>query len=343
MSYGRGVNVSQYLRNLNVQEPAVEETFITDEDLAKDLALFTNTQFFDFETGQHTDYQAPPVKPEATPPSTTPEDATPTDPIMGDFPAGFDFMSGDFSFGDFSSTYTSPTIPTFPDALGTLQPLQPNPQAPAPAAAFPAPPSVHHHQQHQQHPHHPGYAPPPPPSGGQKRKADAASLVHSPNPNHPHQQRVLSFEEASRLAAEEDKRKRNTAASARFRIKKKQREQALERSAKEMAEKVTLLEGRISALETENKWLKSLVTEKHGGRPAEELLERLLREVAAAGQEKEKEKEKSEAQEKEKEKEREEEEKAEKAAPSAEKKSDAAGEVKESIAVAGDAKALKKN
>jgi hypothetical protein len=90
---------------------------------------------------------------------------------------------------------------------------------------------------------------------------------------------VLSFEEASRLAAEEDKRKRNTAASARFRIKKKQREQALEKSAKEMTEKVTMLEGRISALETENKWLKSLVTEKHGGR--EDILQKLLKEVAA--------------------------------------------------------------
>jgi hypothetical protein len=90
---------------------------------------------------------------------------------------------------------------------------------------------------------------------------------------------VLSFEDASRLAAEEDKRKRNTAASARFRIKKKQREQALEKSAKEMSDKVTMLEGRISALETENKWLKSLVTEKHGGR--DDILEKLLKEVAS--------------------------------------------------------------
>jgi hypothetical protein len=90
---------------------------------------------------------------------------------------------------------------------------------------------------------------------------------------------VLSIDEQARLAAEEDKRKRNTAASARFRIKKKQREQALERSAKEMTEKVTMLEGRISALETENKWLKSLVTEKHGAK--DEILEKLLKEFTA--------------------------------------------------------------
>ncbi len=71
------------------------------------------------------------------------------------------------------------------------------------------------------------------------------------------------FEDASRLAAEEDKRRRNTAASARFRVKKKQREQALEKSAKEMSDKVAALEGRINQLETENKWLKNLITEKH--------------------------------------------------------------------------------
>jgi hypothetical protein len=187
---------------------------------------------------------------------------------------------GDFSFGDFSNTYASPTIPTFPDALGNLQPIQPNPQT-----TYPAPPPVaqHHHQQ----PPPAGYVPPVAGAGaaaapriggvgmvvaGEKRKAESP-IVSPPNG------RVLSFEEASRLAAEEDKRRRNTAASARFRIKKKQREQALEKSAKEMTEKVTMLESRISALETENKWLKSLVTEKHGGR--DDILEKLLKEFAA--------------------------------------------------------------
>ncbi|KAK3304008.1 uncharacterized protein B0T15DRAFT_399514 [Chaetomium strumarium] len=263
---GRGVNVSQYLRDLRVPESAVEETLVTDEDLAKDLALFTNTQFYDFETGQHTDYQAPPAKPEVTRSPT--EDVPSTDPIMG-----FDFVPGDFSFGDFSSTYTSPTIPTFPDALGNLQPIQPNPQT-----TYPAPPVAQHHHQ----PPPAGYVPPAASAAaaprigggvvaGEKRKAE--SPISPPNG------RVLSFEEASRLAAEEDKRRRNTAASARFRIKKKQREQALEKSAKEMTEKVTLLESRISALETENKWLKSLVTEKHGGR--DDILEKLLKEFAA--------------------------------------------------------------
>ncbi|KAK3371587.1 hypothetical protein B0T24DRAFT_325789 [Lasiosphaeria ovina] len=251
----RDVNVSRYLRNLNVQEPAVEETFITDDDLAKDLALFTNTQFYDFETGQNTDYQAPPVKPKsvAQTQSSPTEDVTPTDSIMSDFSTGLDFISGDFSFGDFSSSYTSPTVPAFPDSLGNLQPIQPNPQS-AYSASVPT--------------HQSGYVPTPPRVGGGKRKAETIST-----------NRMLSFEDASRLAAEEDKRKRNTAASARFRIKKKQREQALEKSAKEMTDKVTMLESRISALETENKWLKSLVTEKHGGK--DDILKKLLKEFSS--------------------------------------------------------------
>ncbi|KAK0626968.1 hypothetical protein B0T14DRAFT_511430 [Immersiella caudata] len=259
MSYTnrRVVNVSQYLRDLNAPEPTVEETYITDDDLAKDLALFTNTQFLDFETGQNTDYQAPAVKPDvARRPSSVDDVVTPTDPLLEDFSPNLDFMSSEFSFGDFGSTYTSPTIPSFPDSLGNLQPIQPNPQT-----AYPPPVSQHQ----------PGYVPSAPRIGGEKRKAEPIS---PPN-------RMLSFEEASRLAAEEDKRKRNTAASARFRIKKKQREQALEKSAKEMTEKVTALENRISALETENKWLKSLVTEKHGGK--DDILKKLLKEFSTQG------------------------------------------------------------
>ncbi|KAK3683908.1 hypothetical protein B0T22DRAFT_265386 [Podospora appendiculata] len=254
----RNVNVSQYLRNLNVQEPAVEETMITDDELAKDLALFTNTQFFDFETGQNTDYQPPPVKQAKNAqvdPVSVSEDVDSGDTIMAEFSQGLDFMTaGDFNFGDYTSTYASPTISTFTDNLGNLQPIQPSPQT-----AYP--PTVPQHQ--------PGYVPPAPRIRGEKRKAEAQ--VSS--------SRMLSFEEASRLAAEEDKRKRNTAASARFRIKKKQREQALEKSAKEMTDKVTALEGRISALETENKWLKSLVTEKHGGK--DDILKKLLKEFSA--------------------------------------------------------------
>lgn len=94
--------------------------------------------------------------------------------------------------------------------------------------------------------------------------AHAGDLKHKAEPIAP-QTQAMNFEDASRMAAEEDKRRRNTAASARFRIKKKQREQALEKSAKEMTDKVTSLENKVSQLETENKWLKNLLVEKNEG------------------------------------------------------------------------------
>lgn len=61
---------------------------------------------------------------------------------------------------------------------------------------------------------------------------------------------------------EEDKRRRNTAASARFRAKKKLREQAMEQAVKEMTEKSEKLEGRVKDLEQEIKWLRSLLIDK---------------------------------------------------------------------------------
>lgn len=150
-------------------------------------------------------------------------------------------MTGDFSFTDFTSPYPASGVPHFAEGLGNLQPLQPNPQTNY------APPPVS-----QQQNHHYG-APAPRPAENR--------TPESLNGSKPGQ----SFEEQSRVAAEEDKRRRNTAASARFRIKKKQREQALEKSAKEMSEKVSQLEARINLLETENRWLKNLVMEKNEG------------------------------------------------------------------------------
>jgi len=81
----------------------------------------------------------------------------------------------------------------------------------------------------------------------------------------------LSVEEKSRVAAEEDKRRRNTAASARFRVKKKQREQALEKTLKEAQDKSAKFEARVTQLEMENRWLKNLITEKNGLSSKEEI------------------------------------------------------------------------
>jgi hypothetical protein len=90
---------------------------------------------------------------------------------------------------------------------------------------------------------------------GTKRKADG-DLNSQTAP--------ASLEEQSRLAIGEDKRRRNTAASARFRVKRKEREKALERSERDIADKNAKLEQRVGQLEMENRWLRNLITEKNG-------------------------------------------------------------------------------
>lgn len=61
------------------------------------------------------------------------------------------------------------------------------------------------------------------------------------------------------LTPAEDKRRRNTAASARFRLKKKEREAALEKKSKELEIRVNELERECEGLRRENGWLKGLV------------------------------------------------------------------------------------
>lgn len=132
---------------------------------------------------------------------------------------------------------------TYPSSLAA----SPTALAPSPPAGLQGayPPQQHHFAAH--------------PASGDKRKASVANM-----------QPVIDLEEQSRSMAEDDKRRRNTAASARFRVKKKQREQALEKQSKEMVDKVSSLEGRIQQLEMENKWLKGLITEKSGAKGVEE-------------------------------------------------------------------------
>lgn len=95
----RGPNVSQYLRDLNAINPQAEQSPEDNFNMEEDLALFTNTQFFDVETGQNTDYQAQPVKIdfEATPSATTTsEEMTPAQSVMGEL-TNFDLMSSEYS------------------------------------------------------------------------------------------------------------------------------------------------------------------------------------------------------------------------------------------------------
>jgi len=67
------------------------------------------------------------------------------------------------------------------------------------------------------------------------------------------------------LNAAEDKRRRNTAASARFRLKKKEREAALDARAQALEDRVTSLERECEGLRRENGWLRGLVVGVTGG------------------------------------------------------------------------------
>ncbi|KAF4125833.1 Basic region leucine zipper [Geosmithia morbida] len=267
----KGPNMSQYLRDLNAVSPqdAAGDDGI---EIQEDLSFFANTQFYDLDSGQNTDYQAPPVKPEAV--SQAPEPTS----VMGEM-SSIDFMNGefltstlggeflsiittkqssiadilyprsstgDFNFSDFNA-YTGSPMNSFSEGPTGFQSIQPS-----------------HGPIYGGHGHgHQGAFPQPPRASikttGEKRKSSDVSAVSTPAIGHG------DHDDESRITAEEDKRRRNTAASARFRVKKKQREQALEKSAKEMSDKVLALESRVSQLETENKWLKNLLVEKNEG------------------------------------------------------------------------------
>lgn len=69
----------------------------------------------------------------------------------------------------------------------------------------------------------------------------------------------VQLDGAAGVCAAEDKRRRNTAASARFRAKKKEREAALEKRSKELETRVNELERECESLRRENGWLKGLV------------------------------------------------------------------------------------
>jgi hypothetical protein len=103
-----------------------------------------------------------------------------------------------------------------------------------------------------------------------------ATSVAAPKRKNSAKANIASAEEAARIMAEEDKRRRNTAASARFRVKKKMREQALERSLKETNDKNDALEARVSQLELENHWLRGLIMEKNGTEERNEASEKAI-------------------------------------------------------------------
>lgn len=245
-----GVNVSQYLANLNAI-PSPQDTPTESQSREDEFALFMNTDFFDQFTDAGTaDLGAPLANFDLDP--TVP--SVSADSIDGSAPGPSDSnielgINGDFQFADFSN-FTNPIIDPAITSLphpqtNAFSGTSPNFTSPVSSTVSPVAPSFDQ-------------------TSGKKRKLDGDVSSQQ------------AIDEAARVAAEEDKRRRNTAASARFRIKKKQREQALEKTAKEMSDRVALLESRISQLETENTWLKGLITEKNGGKTSTSEIRALL-------------------------------------------------------------------
>lgn len=95
---------------------------------------------------------------------------------------------------------------------------------------------------------------PAPSSTPSESSSDAASSLPGTQPNL-----------GTPLNATEDKRRRNTAASARFRLKKKEREAALDARAQSLEDRVTSLERECEGLRRENGWLRGLVVGVTGG------------------------------------------------------------------------------
>ncbi|EQL28671.1 hypothetical protein BDFG_08583 [Blastomyces dermatitidis ATCC 26199] len=255
----RAPNFSQYLNDLNTipspydlaqQEQEQQALF----DVDAELALFTNAEFLDFDPVGDLPVDMP-VKfdGEGTDMRSNKDSST---TVSGDGKSvKYIDMLNDFNLPNYTTGYPSPMLPLQTPAYpsqpqgsnhngtplphGNLDRLITSQPAPAMSPSNPSPSSSTATSTHM--------------NQGTKRKQDAMT---------PGSQ---SIDEAARLAQEEDKRRRNTAASARFRIKKKEREKNMERTVKDVTAKNAALEARITQLEMENRWLKNLITEKNGG------------------------------------------------------------------------------
>lgn len=107
-----------------------------------------------------------------------------------------------------------------------------------------------------------------------------AALVAQHQQDAPVQMLALQAEETP---VESDKRRRNTQALARFRHKKKMKEQQLEASVKQLGDQARELETKVQQLEMENELLRNLITDRNSRRD-EEVVEG-MRERARRGTE----------------------------------------------------------
>ncbi|CEJ61986.1 hypothetical protein PMG11_10502 [Penicillium brasilianum] len=260
----RAPNFAQYLDDLNtipspydqaVQQRQQENTFNLDEE----LALFTNTEFFDFD--KFTDLGLPTF-------DAVDQKSSPVESI-----ADQSTQNADIKFLEFLNDGLG-NMPEYQHELNGL-----NASIPVQHAPYAAVPSVSHGPVAANSVPAQNVPIVAPPSVAATPVQNALSPDTSAAPakrKSTSKASPTSAEEASRVMAEEDKRRRNTAASARFRVKKKMREQALERSLKETNDKNDALEARVSQLELENHWLRGLIMEKNGTKERNEASEKAI-------------------------------------------------------------------
>lgn len=295
----RPVNVSQYIANLNsIDDSGSSPTAGTSLQYAQinqrsphddDLAIFSNTQFFDFDIGCSTDITASvdnmlmqqeqqlqskalssvqsssssssnmangPVNEYFDPQLNMQQYSLANDLLLTD-PT---FMGKSFPAKTPHNAHTQPRLSGLrgSPALNSMINTTLSTRSSSPLAEFSAPANFTTSSSS-------GSSTPATPVA-RRRKSSETSDVRDDD-------EADGLDETQRALAEEDKRRRNTAASARFRIKKKMREQQMERTTKDLQDKVQLLESKIVQLEMENKWLKNLVVEKNDARDSSDLMD----------------------------------------------------------------------
>ncbi|ORY35142.1 hypothetical protein BCR33DRAFT_503664 [Rhizoclosmatium globosum] len=87
---------------------------------------------------------------------------------------------------------------------------------------------------------------------------------------------------SEKTESELDKRRRNTAASARFRAKKKEKQQMMEQTTKQLSDKVSLLERRLQEYEMEIQMLRQEIDQKDGADNNKKRLRDLYEEVCVS-------------------------------------------------------------
>jgi hypothetical protein len=253
---GKGVNVNQFIENLNSLEPTEAEA--ASQALHEDeLSVFSNTQFFDFDMGRSTNIAATvddllmqqEREVQAKRRRTEGLDETPNSYLFDPQHLQQFSLAGELAPTNYAVSH-SPSVSGYSTpALG--------PQGAGSSASAAAAANSSSHSSPSSH------FPPGAVAGSSHRKRKSATQLVNLD--------VVDDGERARVLAEEDKRRRNTAASARFRIKKKLREQEMERTQKELQDKVDQLETKIKQLQMENRWLKNLVVEKNEARDVTDL------------------------------------------------------------------------